>query len=188
MEKTNLLHQIPLFKKLTSADLQKLNEIVMNVTFDKGQRIFTEGSPGDSLFVINSGLVKVFKKGRVENVFDELVYLPKLIKDSNFSLDVLLIHSEEVLIDDGLGSWRRRKWSVHDRHLLKVVDNVLFNYPLDFLTLLPENLPVPFTVAELAKELRLKPSLAQKMVYCLSKMGVIKFTGKRGKAFLYIPQ
>ena len=128
------------------------------------------------------------KKGRIENVFDELVYLPKLIKDSNFSLDVLLIHSEEVLIDDGLGSWRRRKWSVHDRHLLKVVDNVLFNYPLDFLTLLPENLPVPFTVAELAKELRLKPSLAQKMVYCLRKMDVIKFTGKRGKAFSYIPQ
>ena len=88
MEKTNLLHQIPLFKKLTSADLQKLNEIVMNVTFDKGQRIFTEGIPGDSLFVINSGLVKVFKKGRVEN--EEVV-----------SLGPGQHFGEMALIDDG---------------------------------------------------------------------------------------
>lgn len=127
------------------------------------------------------------KKGRVEEVFDELVYLPKLIKDSNFSLDVLLIHSEEVLIDDGLGSWRRRKWSVLDRHLLKVVDIVMLNSPSDFLELLPKNLSFPFTVAELAKELKLRVSLAQKMAYCLRKMDVIKLAGKRGRAFLYVP-
>lgn len=127
------------------------------------------------------------KKGRVEDVFNELVYLPKLIKDSNFSLDVLFIHSKEVLIDDGLGSWRRRKWSVHDRHLLKVVENVMFKSPSDFLELLPENLLLPFTVGELAKELKLRVSLAQKMAYCLRKLGVIKLTGKRGRAFLYVP-
>lgn len=127
------------------------------------------------------------KKGRIEEVFDELVYLPKLIKDSNFSLDVLLIYSEEVLIDDGLGSWRRKKWSVLDRNLLKVVDNVMFNSPMDFLELLPENLSIPFTVVELSKELRLRGSLAQRMAYCLRKMDVIKLVGKRGKAFLYVP-
>ena len=127
------------------------------------------------------------KKGRVEEVFDELIYLPKLIKKSNFSLDVLLINSEEVLIDDGLESWRRRKWSVLDKRLLKVVDNVMFNSPKDFLELLPKMLSFPFTVAELAKELRLRLSLAQRMAYCLRKMDVIKLVGKRGRAFLYVP-
>ncbi len=127
------------------------------------------------------------KKGRVEDVFDELVYLPKLINDSNFSLEVLLIHSEEVLINDGRGSWKRRKWSVLDRHLLKVVDNVMFNSPSDFLELIPKNLSLPFTVVELAKELKLRVSLAQKMAYCLRKMNVIKLVGKQGRAFLYVP-
>ena len=127
------------------------------------------------------------KKGRVEDVFEELVYLPQLIKDPNFSLEVLMITSKEVLIDDGLGSWRRRKWSVQDRYLSNVVNNVLFKAPSDFLALLPEKLPIPFTVGELAKELNLRPSLAQKMAYCLRQMGVTKFTGKRGRAFLYVP-
>ncbi|MEE9594340.1 MAG: hypothetical protein V3V92_02975 [Candidatus Hydrothermarchaeales archaeon] len=69
-----------------------------------------------------------------------------------------------------------------------MVDNVMFISPSDFLELLPENLPIPFTVGELAKELKLRVSLAQKMAYCLRKMGVIKFTGKLGRAFLYDPQ
>ena len=127
------------------------------------------------------------KKGRLENIFDELIYLPKLIMDSNFSLDVLLIHSEEFLVDDGFGSWRRRKWSIHDRRLLKVVDNVMFNSPLDFLELLPEHISIPFTVGDLARELKIRVSLAQKMAYCLRKMGAIQFMGKLGRAFLYVP-
>ncbi len=67
MEKVNLLCQIPLFKDLPSADIQKLSEISRDTAFDKGQCIFTEGSIGDSLFVIKSGLVRVLKKGRSRN-------------------------------------------------------------------------------------------------------------------------
>ena len=67
MEKTDLLRQIPLFKDLTGADLQKINEITKEATFDKGQRVFTEGSIGDSLFIIKAGLVRVLKKGRMAN-------------------------------------------------------------------------------------------------------------------------
>ena len=67
MEKIDLLRQIPLFKDLTDADLQKISEITREVTFAKGQRVFTEGSIGDSLFVIADGLVRVLKKGRIAN-------------------------------------------------------------------------------------------------------------------------
>ena len=69
-----------------------------------------------------------------------------------------------------------------------VVDNIVFNSPSDFLELLPEHLSIPFTVGELVEKLKLRVSLAQKMAYCLRKMGVIKFTGKQGRAFLYTPQ
>ena len=66
MEKAELLQQIALFTDLTSSDLEKLSKIATEVTFGKGRLIFSEEDPGDSLYVINSGLVKVSKKGRVE--------------------------------------------------------------------------------------------------------------------------
>jgi ribosomal protein S25 len=56
---------------------------------------------------------------------------------------------------------------------------------VDFLKLLPETLPKAFTTRMLAKESKLRINLAQKMVYCLRNMDVIRQTGKKGRAFLY---
>jgi len=125
------------------------------------------------------------KRGRVEDVFFELVYMPTLIRDQNLSLEVLLVHSEDVLIDDGRGSWRRRRWSIHDRRLIDVVNSRLFSEPADFRELLPTSLPDKFTTKELGEELRLRPIAAQKMVYCMRKMGTIESVGKRGRSLLY---
>lgn len=125
------------------------------------------------------------RRGRVEDLFYELVYIPGLLKNPNFSLEVLLVHSEEVLIDDGRGSWRRRRWSVHDRRLLEVVDRTMFSAPSDFLKLLPPSLPEKFTTRDLAGALKLRPTLSQKMVYCLRHVGVVEAVGKRGRAVLY---
>ena len=125
------------------------------------------------------------KRGRVEGLFFELVYIPELLKNPNFSLEVLLIHSEDLLIDDGRGSWRRRGWSIHDRRLLEVVDRATFSAPSDFLALLPKTLPEQFTTRDLGAALKLRPSNAQKMAYCLRHMGAILVTGKRGRTLLY---
>jgi len=65
MDRVKILGQIPLFKDLTSADLQKLSDIAKDVTFDKGQHVFQEGSIGDSLFAIESGSVCVVKGASV---------------------------------------------------------------------------------------------------------------------------
>ena len=125
------------------------------------------------------------RRGRVEDLFYELVYIPEVAKNPNFSLEVLLVHSEEVLINDGRGSWRRRRWSVHDRRLLEVVDRTTFSAPSDFLKLLPPSLPERFTTRDLAGALKLRPTLSQKMVYCLRHVGVVEAVGKRGRAVLY---
>ncbi len=125
------------------------------------------------------------KKGRVEEVFYELVYLPEIVAEPNLSLEVLLVEAEEVLIDDGRGSWRRRWWSVHDRRLLRVVERTVFHEPQDFLELLPEGLPERFTVKDLAERKHLRSNLAQKMAYCLRKMGATEVVGRRGRALLY---
>lgn len=125
------------------------------------------------------------KRGRVEEVFRELVYMPDLLSDPNFELEVALVNMEEYLIDDGQGSWRRRRWSIHDRRMLNLHERHLYQAPADFLKLLPESLPEVFTTRQLAKESKLRINLAQKMVYCLRNMGVLEQTGKKGRAKLY---
>lgn len=125
------------------------------------------------------------KKGRVEDIFYELVYITDLLSEENFSLEAILVHSEEVLVNDGKGSWRRRGWSIHDRKLLKVIDKKGFNSPKNLRELLPIDLPPKFTTLDLAKSLHIRKSLARKMVYCLRKIDVISVIGKKGRMLLY---
>ena len=125
------------------------------------------------------------RRGGVEDLFLELVYMPTLLRDPNLSLEVLFVHSEDVLIDDGKGSWRRRRWSIHDRRLLDVVDRVTFKSPEDLLEILPSTLPQKFTTSDLTRESEIRSNIAQKMAYCLREMGVIEAVGKNGRALLY---
>jgi len=73
------------------------------------------------------------KKGKLSDLFYELIHAPRLIRNKNFSLEVLLIEEEEVRCNDGRGSWRRRGVSVQDRKLLNVFDRVVFEDSQDFL-------------------------------------------------------
>lgn len=125
------------------------------------------------------------KRGRFEQLFDELVSFPELVAHPNFEIEVLFVRSERVLCNDGKGSWRRKRWSVHDHHLLDVLDSVKLASPADFSPLLVDALPRPFTNRELADTIKLSHRLAQKMTYCLRKMGVISVVGKRDRALLY---
>ncbi len=127
------------------------------------------------------------KRGRVVDIFRELVYIPHLLDHPNFSLEVLLTRQQEIWRDDGRGSWRRKRWSIHDRLLLKVVEQVTFKTLDDYRALLPSTLPQPFTNYDLAEALNCRPTLAQKMTYTLRHAGAIAIAGKRGHAHLYEP-
>lgn len=107
------------------------------------------------------------------------------IQTQNFSIEVLITLEEEIRRDDGLGSWRRRGWSIADRRLLEVVNRHIFEKPSDFLTLIPPTLPDPFSTKELAECTNQPRWLTQKMAYCLRKMGVVKAVGKNGNSVLY---
>jgi len=51
--------------------------------------------------------------------------------------------------------------------------------------LLPSQLKGHFTTADLAGAMGRGKKLAQKMAYCLRRMGVIRQVGRRGRANLY---
>lgn len=124
-------------------------------------------------------------RGRVEQVFSQLVYIPALLENENFSLEVLFIHEEEVRRFEQNKAWRRRGWVTHERRLLKVVGSRVFHTPRDLAVLLPDSLPPTFTVRDVARAAGQPVWMAQKMVYCLRALGAITAQGKRGRAALY---
>ena len=126
------------------------------------------------------------KRGKAEDIFQELVSFPKLLSNPNFSLEVLLIQEEEVRSYDGNRNWRRKGWVTNERRLLDVVDQRLFETPADMAALLPSRLKEPFTTSDLAKAAGIPRRLAQRMAYCLREMGAITASGKRGNAILYL--
>jgi len=126
------------------------------------------------------------KRGTLEQVFRELVRFPKLLANPNFSLEVLLIQEEEVRRYDGTRGWRRKGWVTHERRLLEVVGQRVFETPADMGALVPSALAEPFTTSDLAAAIAQPRSLAQKMAYCLREMGSIAPVGKRSNAILYI--
>lgn len=122
------------------------------------------------------------KRGRLLDIFSELVRMGDLPLHPNLTLSVVLIQEEEIWRDDGRGSWRRKGWSLYDRQLLSVVEEHTLETAADYLALLPPNLPQPFTNRELAAALPCPSYLAQKMTYALRKMGLLKTTGKKGRS------
>jgi hypothetical protein len=125
------------------------------------------------------------KKGHLFHLFEELVSIPSLIKNRNFSLEVLLIRAEEIRCDDGQGSWRRKGWSVADRRFLSVLSRHVFREPSDFLSLIPPGVPHHFSTRDLAKGIDQPRWRAQKMAYCLRNMGTIRVVGKNGNSLIY---
>jgi len=125
------------------------------------------------------------RRGRVEHVFRELVYLPDLLARPKFSLEVVLIQEEEVRRAEGKKTRWNKGWVKQERRLLNVIERRIFAEPADLAALLPPGLPALFTTREIAKAARIPPRLAQQMVYCLRGYGVIQQNGKRGRALVY---
>ena len=125
------------------------------------------------------------KKMGPQNIFEELVSIPSLIHHQNFSIEVLLIEEEEIRRKDGKGSWRRRGWSIADRRLVNVMGRRIYENAMDFLHFIPDEIGQSFTNTELAQATGYTRRVAEKITYCLRKMGVLRLAGKDGRSNLY---
>jgi hypothetical protein len=125
------------------------------------------------------------RRGAFEDVFVELVSLPELMMHPHFTLEIVLIHEDEIRCPR---SDRRRHgsdWRVCNRRLLKVIESASFVTPADFQRFIPADLATPFTSHELAVALQRPDYVAHKITYCLRKMGMLDVVGKRRRAWLY---
>ena len=125
------------------------------------------------------------KRQREVDLFGELVHVLGHAASPGFSLELALVSVEELRCDDGRGSWRRRGVSIVDRRLIEVQQRRLFSSPAEYLALIPDALPEPFTVADLAVGIGGPRRLAGQMAYTLRHMGLMRAVGKRGNALLY---
>ena len=125
------------------------------------------------------------KRGRLEDLFWELVSIPQLLSHPNFSLEVLLIREEEMRRYEGKRkSWRRKGWVTEGRRLVDVLDRRLFVNAADWLAFVPDGLE-SFTTKDLATLADTRRDLAQKMAYCLRQARMIELIGRQGRANLY---
>jgi len=166
-------------RKLTSLTEKHLLRLVYPIAREKWiVRLAADGKT-------KLGRRKSPKRGNIFHLFQELVSIPDMIMNPNFSLEVLLIQEEEIRCENGKGSWRRKGLSIADRCLIEVHSKHFFKDPPDFLSLIPHNLKEPYSTKELAESLDQPRWIAQKMVYCLRSMGVLYIVGKNGNSLLY---
>ncbi len=124
-------------------------------------------------------------RGKLSDIFEELVRIPDLILQENFTLEVMLVQENEVRCRDGKGSKHRKRESIKDRQLVRVVTTYQFQRPVDFLCFLPLELPQPFSNKDLSEALQVPLHRCRQITYCLRKMGLLDVTGKKGNELLH---
>jgi len=125
------------------------------------------------------------KKGSLWSIFDALLHAPELPLIKGVTLEVVLADITEKRVKDGKGARRRRGISIKDRELSVLHESILLKKPADYLRFVPFKKGEEFTVSLLAERADVDKWTAGKALYVLTKMKVVKRTGKKSNAWLY---
>ena len=128
---------------------------------------------------------KASRRQRVDQLFQELVSFPDLLRCPNFAIEIVCLQAEEVLRYDRRHGRRRRDWVIVERRLLGVLERHVIATPLDLWSLISWELPEPFQTSHLARVLNRPRWFAQKVAYCLRESGASTAIGKAGNALVY---
>jgi hypothetical protein len=125
------------------------------------------------------------RRQRMNQLFQELVSFPDLLRCPNFSIEIVCIQAEEVQRYDRRPGRRRRGWVIVERRLLGVLERHVIATPSDLWSLISWELPEPFHTLQLARLLHRPRWFAQKVAYCLCESGASTTIGKAGNALVY---
>jgi hypothetical protein len=125
------------------------------------------------------------RRGSAWDLFTVLLYAPELALLPGLTIEIALVDALEHRIDDGKGSWRRKGISIADRTLESWRDSIKLRSPADYGRFLPFSEKEEFTAAILAKKVKIRPVLARKTLYVLTKTGMVKRIRKAGKSWVY---
>ena len=125
------------------------------------------------------------KKGAMTDVLRELVYIPRLLAEKNFSLDVLLIEENELRIYDPKKVRRRGGWRIMERQMISINDSLTIRSARDLYEFFEEPLSEPFITKDIELAMGAKPSTARQMAYVLRHTDLIEMVGKAGRFVEY---
>ena len=127
------------------------------------------------------------KRGKLIEIFDELIYFRDLFPHQRLTLEVLMVDMEEWRYP-GHGRRRRRRERDHvvaDQRLLEVREKYELVQAADLKKLLKVRLPRTFHTGHIAEKLEISRWLAQRVAYCFRHAGTARQVGKAGNALLY---
>lgn len=125
------------------------------------------------------------RRETVYDLFIELVNFITVFPHPRLTIDVLLTVQEEHRVPAAKRRWRSKGYRVQDRRLVEVLSSQPLRSGDDLLALIPGSLACGFSTADLANACRQPRWLAQKMAYCLRRIGAIEQVGKAGNSCLY---
>ena len=124
------------------------------------------------------------KKGSLWDIFDELVYVPELLRLKNLTIEIIYVDAIERRRNDGKGSWRRKGVSIEDRLLENHRKGIVLKKKADWLGhFLP--LKDECSTKALAEAAAISPDEARKTLYTFEKAGYIKKLRKQGRSWVY---
>jgi len=127
------------------------------------------------------------KQGKLLDLFDDLVHFTRVFPHPRLELQVPMVEVEEWRYP---GHGRRRRWRtsdhvVEDQKLLAVRQTHRLQVAADLVRLLGCRLEGPFDTGSIARTLEVRPWIAQRIAYCLCRMGASRQIGKRGNLRVY---
>jgi hypothetical protein len=127
------------------------------------------------------------KRGQLLDVFDELIHFTRVFPHPRLALEVPLVEIEEWRYPGhGRRRWRRDgDFQVEDQKLIEIRSQHRLDTINDLTALVACPLPAPFHTAHLAAGLSIPRWSAQRIAYCLHRMGALQQVGKQRNAWLY---
>ena len=125
-------------------------------------------------------------KGSPWDIFDALVHAPLLPLIRGVTIEIVMVDITEKRVKDGKGTWRRRGISKKDRELTAWHESIHLKKPADYVRFIPFKKGEKFTSALLAQNAGIDKFTARKTLYVLTKLKVVKRTGKKGNSWVYV--
>lgn len=110
MSRKEFLKQIPLFSSIAAKDLANISKDIIERRYPKGSYLFFENEEGNSLYIVASGLIKIYKSdktGRIKTLaylkegdfFGEMAMLDEQKRSASASVleeaDVLILNRSD---------------------------------------------------------------------------------------------
>jgi len=119
------------------------------------------------------------------DAFYELYKIKMFLKNPNIRIKLVLLDVEEYKLLNGWDDTKKRGAVRYDRIPIGIRNIISIEQPEDYVQFVPIELETAFTANDYAKAVHSSEEAARMVLNILYYIGIVKRTGKKGRAFLY---